>query len=260
MTEDFDLAAASYDVDFTHSNIGMMQRQQVWEHLDIVLYRSSPIKILELNCGTGEDALRLAKQGHHVTASDISEEMLQVAKAKDIENKIQFTRIDLNKFHEYNLGGNFDLIYSNFGGLNCIDSSALSRLSKALSQELAPNGRFIGVIMPKFCFWETFYFLLKRNSKEAFRRGKAYALAHVSGNYVKTWYYSPKSFSAHMSNEFKKEKLQPIGLFVPPSYLESFFSKRLGILKFLYSLEKALARFSWQAAIADHYFIQLRLK
>ena len=54
----FDSLAAKYDDLFTRSVIGRAQRGAVWEAL---VDRFEPgAHILELNCGTGEDAVYLA--------------------------------------------------------------------------------------------------------------------------------------------------------------------------------------------------------
>ncbi|WP_199899091.1 hypothetical protein, partial [Ideonella sp. B508-1] len=60
----FDTVARDYDRDFTHSLVGMAQRRVVWDVLDDwQARRSGPGAVLELNCGTGEDALHLARAG-----------------------------------------------------------------------------------------------------------------------------------------------------------------------------------------------------
>ena len=71
MASSFDTAAAMYDDTFTYSVIGKLQRQYVHLHLTNILNETKPKKILEINCGTGEDAIWLAKQNYKVTATDI---------------------------------------------------------------------------------------------------------------------------------------------------------------------------------------------
>ena len=82
MGNSFDSAAAGYDQAFTHSVIGRLQRRYVREQLAKILDTHQPKKILEVNCGTGEDALWLSAQNYEVTATDISEAMIGVAKSK----------------------------------------------------------------------------------------------------------------------------------------------------------------------------------
>ena len=44
--------------------------------------------VLELNCGTGEDAIWMANKVDHIEATDISEKMIQMAQAK-VNQKIK---------------------------------------------------------------------------------------------------------------------------------------------------------------------------
>ena len=79
----FDELANSYDADFTSSVIGRMQRKRVWTVLTPLLNEASrSLNILEINCGTGEDALQLAGLGHRVIATDASEAMISLAREK----------------------------------------------------------------------------------------------------------------------------------------------------------------------------------
>ncbi|MCF0105897.1 MAG: class I SAM-dependent methyltransferase [Holdemanella sp.] len=49
-----------------------------------------PCTLLELACGSGEITLALSKDGYAVTALDLSEQMVEKAKAKDVDGKILF--------------------------------------------------------------------------------------------------------------------------------------------------------------------------
>lgn len=89
MPNTFDHIAENYDSSFTHTAIGQYQRALVWEHLRQCL-PSYPQKILEINCGTGEDALFLAEQGHQVIATDVSAEMVHQASLKSTHSSNPF--------------------------------------------------------------------------------------------------------------------------------------------------------------------------
>ena len=87
--QSFDTYAQSYDDHFTNSLIGKAQRFQVYQKLlnqVSFLWKS----VLEINCGTGEDALWLAKHATTVLATDISQGMIDVAKNKSSNNAIEF--------------------------------------------------------------------------------------------------------------------------------------------------------------------------
>ena len=82
-TPAFDPAAREYDAEFTDQLLGQWLRECVWKHTPF----TAPMTILELGCGTGEDARHFARMGISVLATDASGEMIAVAREKN-ENLI----------------------------------------------------------------------------------------------------------------------------------------------------------------------------
>ena len=78
----FDTLAAEYDLQFTTSLVGREQRRCTRKWLSRVVAGQNKLQILEINCGTGEDALWLSKMGHEVIATDQSPAMIAKAKQK----------------------------------------------------------------------------------------------------------------------------------------------------------------------------------
>lgn len=78
----FDAEAEKYDAVFSDSAIGQLQRKRVRHFGDKILFDIAPHNILELNCGTGEDALWLAAGNRNVLVTDISGEMIGITKRK----------------------------------------------------------------------------------------------------------------------------------------------------------------------------------
>ena len=74
-----------------------------------------PSSVLDLACGTGQMALRFAREGYDTTAIDLSPEMLALAKQKADAEKLDilFLNQDMAKFELY---GTVDLIVC------CLDS------------------------------------------------------------------------------------------------------------------------------------------
>lgn len=259
MKSDFDHIAKDYDSDFTHSEIGKLQRKSVYSFLK---QQSSKLSILELNCGTGEDALWLSKRGNKVLATDISKEMIVVAKQKGmgIEN-LSFKQLNINRLDKDIENNKFDLIFSNFGGLNCLNRKELDKFVVSAKKLLNKKGKIILVLMPKNTLWERFYFILKGQSSNAFRRNTNKSInVNVEGKNVKTWYYNPKDIKNLSNANYKILKTKPIGFFVPPSYLEPFFKKNKRFLAFLGVLEKGIGKFGFLSRFSDHYIIELQIK
>jgi cyclopropane fatty-acyl-phospholipid synthase-like methyltransferase len=256
MNTAFDIASLDYDKVFTFSTIGKAQRRRVFKYLSTNLF-DRKTSILELNCGTGDDAIRLSKMGHQVFATDSSQGMIQIAKTKQFEPNCHFETLDITTLSEDVFETDFDLIFSNFGGFNCLKQKDIQTFFETSSSILSENGRIVLVIMPKNTLWEQIYFSLKGQFKKAKRRNTTASLdVNVAGENVKTWYYNPNDIVSLASN-FKLEKIKPIGLWIPPSYLESsIFGKKISI-RFLSFLEQCFS-FSFFSKYADHYYIEFK--
>ncbi len=260
MSTGFDRAAASYDVDFTNTAIGKLQRQSVYSILADVLAQQQPESILEVNCGTGADAVWIANQGWNITATDVSENMIAVAEKKTTRANLRFETVGIETLKTHFEGKAFDLVFSNFGGLNCLSRKAFERFFVDAAQILAPKGLLVLVIMPKGTLWEKIYFLSRGQFKNSYRRKNEFVIADVNGEKIPTFYYNPDETITLAAAEFKIKSVSPIGFFVPPSYLQPYFNKHPNILKWLAKFEKSIKNRSWLSRFADHYCIVLEKK
>ena len=100
-----------------------IKENRVRNHVLKYLYPQSDI--LELNSGTGEDAIFFAKLGHHINATDISQGMQNIVKQKvennNLQNNISTELCSFTELEKLQNKGPYDLIFSNFAGLNCTD-------------------------------------------------------------------------------------------------------------------------------------------
>ncbi|MBK9732060.1 MAG: class I SAM-dependent methyltransferase [Chitinophagaceae bacterium] len=259
----FDLVAIEYDRAFTQSPIGKLQRNRVHYFLGNELTGTS-LRILELNCGTGEDAIWLAGQGHNVMATDISGMMISMAeekiKRRSLGDRIQTKQVSFNELKNVFKPESFDLVFSDFGGLNCIPEDELIDLMNVAGSLLKTGGKFIAVIMGRKCIWEQMYFLWKGKPNKASRRNKRHSITASLGKDAQpTWYYSPSEIQMIAAKKFKINKLKPVGIAIPPSYLNPFFTKKKTLLSFLNNLESIFS-FSIFSNYADHFYISLRKK
>ena len=261
----FDHIAQDYDKVFTHSRIGKIQRSLVYQYLEQELPDKESLKILELNCGTGEDAIWLAEKGHQVVATDISPEMVSVARhkamVKGLGNQIQLKQLSLEQVGMGAVRQKFDWVFSNFGGINCIDDLKLEKLMHELANILHPGGRLIMVIMSRMCLWESAYYLSKGRLKKAFqRRRREPVLVNLEGELMETWYYSPTDIIKTALPNFQVKGIRPIGFWTPPSYLETFFSKRPKWLARLGNRDLKGWNQPLFAGLSDHFLIDLELQ
>lgn len=74
-------------------------------------YPTRPLRLLEVGCGEGKDAVFFARNGYQVTAFDVTESGIEKAKRlADIHQvEVNFFRADL---HDYRLDEEFDVVYS----------------------------------------------------------------------------------------------------------------------------------------------------
>lgn len=255
---DFDALANNYDKTFTHTPVGLAQRSIVRNHLLTALPAHS-LRILELNCGTGEDAVWLAGKGHNVTASDGSEMMLEVARKKARANNVQIDFLQWNLTQAFPRSGiTYDIIFSNFGGLNCLSSAQLKTLFTQTDALLNPNGKCIIVLMGKFCLSESIYYLLKLKFNSILRRRKMQKVTLQSGEVVSTWYYSQSELTTLVPDTWIKTKRIPIGITIPPSYLNAFFERHPYVFKLLIRADRTLRRWEALSRLSDHYLISFK--
>ena len=255
----FDLYATNYDDHFTFSQIGIAQRTQVYKHLaPRINFKNA--KVLEVNCGTGEDAIWMTQKGASVAATDVSNSMIKVAKAKVIGKSIDFVNLDLRSIDSFK-PEKFDLIFSNFGGLNCLNRHEFMEFANKCSLLQNTTSKLAFVIMSERCLWEKFYYTLKGDVANSVRRlNKQGADTSIDNIKFKTYYYSPSEIQLYFSDKYKVISKFPIGLCVPPSYLDQYFKKRKWLFNILSRLDAILTNFSIFSNYADHYLIILEKK
>jgi SAM-dependent methyltransferase len=257
----FDSYAPEYDQHFSETTTGRLQRRRVWKFLSAFSSDKFP-DVLELNCGTGEDALWLSKRGFRVTATDLSSGMVDVtggklraAGAKDFG----LVKVDAKLAPEFFKPRKFDLIFSDFGGMNCLSPDELKIFASSVKKIMNPEGRLMLVLMGRNCRWERYYFRKKGQVEKAERRKAGGPVtAEINGERFPVWYYSPAELQQIFSEEFTLICEKPVGLFLPPSYLDSWFAKRKGLLKILNFLERIFC-FSIFSDDADHYYAEFIL-
>ena len=105
------------------------------------------------------------------------------------------------------------------------------------------------------------YFAVKLNWYNTFRRLKSKGvLANLHGVDIRTWYYNPSVVKRWAGKKFQLVGTRPVGILLPPSYLENFFEKRKKTLRFLNKIDRVLSNMSFLSYFSDHYIIDLKLK
>ena len=103
-------------------------------------------QVLEIACGNGVMARRLAQLGAYVVATDFSENLIKLAKARsansEYANSIEYRVIDATSEEQLHSLGEyrFDAIVCNMA---VMDMSSIEPLMRAIPSLLKPDGRFV---------------------------------------------------------------------------------------------------------------------
>jgi SAM-dependent methyltransferase len=253
----FDPFAATYDDTFTHSPLGQMLRQRVWRVL--ANYFTAGQNVLELACGTGEDAVWLAQRGISVTATDGSAAMVGRTAVKaqqaNLSHLITPVHTSLQQIASGQGPANrYDGALSNFGGLNTV--ADLRPLAAALAQQVRPGGHLILVPMGPVCPWEIGWHLLHGEWGTAVRRFRQPAIAHIGCSRIPIWYPSARRLKRDFSPWFACVRRESLGLWLPPSYLGHWVARWPRLFAALNRLEATTARIS--GGWGDHFVMVLQ--
>jgi SAM-dependent methyltransferase len=253
----FDRMAATYDSLFTFSAIGKAQREVVWKRALKVFAKGS--RILELNCGTGQDAIFLANAGMTVTACDASTGMIERARCKMAVEAPRAT-VELLTLRTEDISTLpqtlcFDGVFSNFSGLNCVGD--LASVAHQLSGRLTLGAPLLLCFSTRYCLWEIAYFLLRGDTRKAFRRWRGVSQACVDGLEFPVYYLSVAQLRRAFSPEFRLVSTTAVGLAVPPSYVESWVTSRPRLLKLLEAIDETVRSWPGLRALGDHMLLHL---
>ncbi len=247
---EFDRLAPTYDDDFTHSPTAAHLRARV--HARLLARLKAGDHVLELGSGTGEDAAFLAAHGIRVTATDASPAMRDVARRKTAHLRgVDVLPLDMNALPAHDFIGPYDAVLANFGALNCVEDRGA--LAAWLAPRVRPGGGVLLAVMGRWCLWEIGWHLLHAQPRRAFRRLKGRA------RFGDLWiaYPTPRQLTAEFAPAFQRNRLEALGLFLPPSEVFAAVEKRPRLWRALAALETRFAPHALAAPLADHYWMEL---
>ncbi len=240
ISEAFSRTAEKYDgFALDHPNQTRM-RNKVYSHFTNLL--SPGARILELNCGTGTDAVELGRRGHHVHATDIAPGMLDRLRAKVRKSGLQ-DHITVEERSFLSLadvpGAPFDAIFSDLGGLNCI--ADLSPVIRQLPKVLKPGGIVTWVLMSHVCLWEMAE-VFRGHPRLAFRRfARGAVRSHLEGLYFDVYYFSPRQVVRWFGDDFELLALEGLSVLTPTAESKNFAKRNRRLYRALSWLDDRLA-------------------
>ncbi len=246
----FDELAADYDATFSDSALGRTLRALVWSRLEQVFRPAQ--RVLELGCGTGVDALALARRGVEVVAIDASPGMIQAARQKAAPpGRVEFHCLPMERLAGAFEGRLFDGVLSNFGAVNCVRD--LGALVNDVVPYLCPGAHLVWVVMGRHVPWEWAWFLSQGHWSKAWRR---LTRGGVSWRGLNISYPTPGELATLLRPHFKIERIAPLGVALPPSYAGEWLARRPRLSQVLTQLEYRAQSWSALARVADHYIVE----
>lgn len=252
MTTAFDALAADYDRHFTGTPLGVLLRRAVWRRLDA---RFAPGgRVLDLACGTGEDAVHLGARGARVLAIDASPAMVEAARSKaaraGVDGSVEIRTLAIEDLGT--LAGPFDGAFSSFGGLNCV--ADLSRAARDLAALLRPGAPLLLCVMGPLVPWEWLGFLLRGRPSQAFRRLRP---GGVSWRGITVRYPSIRTLRRAFAPSFRLTRVSAVGALLPPTDWEEWTRRHPRLLAALARWERRFETVPPLPWLADHYLAEL---
>ncbi|HYC10222.1 MAG TPA: methyltransferase domain-containing protein [Steroidobacteraceae bacterium] len=255
----FDSVAADYDGDRGNNAAIQDMRSEMWRWLDATFAPGS--RLIDLGCGTGLDAARMARLGHRVTATDWSPEMVrrtgERAQSERLTERLQPLNLGAHELHRLGNQGTYDGAYSNLGPLNCVPD--LAEVSRQCARLLKPAGLLVFTVIGRLCPWEAGYYLLQRRPSRAWVRF-ARGMVPVNLNKHTVWarYYRPREFYRPFRGHFRLTHYRGVCVFVPPPYLLWLRDAHREWYERLWRIDRRVAGWPLLRALGDHFLIVMR--
>ncbi|MHB8262643.1 MAG: class I SAM-dependent DNA methyltransferase [Acidimicrobiales bacterium] len=104
------------------------------------------VSVLDLGCGTGNHAVRLARRGYHVTGVDRSASMIKVARTKPVHENmgVRYVELDIRELPERFDVASFDaavMLFTVLGYL--VGNDDLRRAIEGVRAVIRPGGLFV---------------------------------------------------------------------------------------------------------------------
>ena len=254
----FDAVADTYDRTFTDTTVGRYQRAVV---TDILLKRFLPgMHVLEVGCGTGADTECLARLGIKVTATDPSSRMISVAHDRlsraGLRDRVRLTVATAEEVLD-DEGHQYDGLLSNFGALNCLESSEI--IGKLTGKLLKPGAVGVVCMLGRWCAWEIVFHLGTLRFREAFRRIKSDSVDVALGALsIQVIYPSSHDIARVCKSSCNHIQTTGVGVLIPPSYLNSLVERFPTIFRIAQSVDTKINRLPVLRNLGDHYCLELQ--
>jgi SAM-dependent methyltransferase len=255
----FDSVAADYDGPRGNNDSIQDMRGEMWRWLDATFSPGS--HLIDLGCGTGLDAVRLAKLGHRVAATDWSPLMVrrteERAAAQQVADRVRAINLGAHELQQLPEAEAFDGAYSNLGPLNCVPD--LGDVSRECARLLKPGGVLVFTVIGRYCPWEFVHYISRgRWARATVRFARQVVPVGMNNHTIWTRYFSPGEFYNAFQQHFTLEHLRGLCVFAPPPYLTWLRDKHPGLHERLWRIDRRISGWPLIRAMGDHFLIVMR--
>ena len=252
----FDSVAADYDGPRGNNELIQDMRAEMWRFLDATF--PGPARLLDLGCGTGLDAVRMAAQGHNITATDWSGGMTTQASARarraGVSGRVEALTIGTHELERLAPTHRYDGAYSNLGPLNCVPD--LSKVAGECARLLKPGGALVFTVIGRICPWEVMHYALRgRWNRVSVRYARGVVPVGMNGRTIWTRYYTPHEFYRPFAEHFVLRHYRGLCLFAPPPYISQVRERHLRWYNALWRLDRRVSGWPLLRGMGDHFLL-----
>jgi ubiquinone/menaquinone biosynthesis C-methylase UbiE len=255
----FDSVAADYDGPRGNNDLIQDMRAEMWGWLAKTF--SPGDRLLDLGCGTGLDAVHLAKAGYRVTAADWSPMMVQRTAARafgeHVADQVSMMNVGAHELNRLKGSATFDGIYSNLGPLNCVPN--IADVARECARLLKPGGALVFTVIGRYCPWEFAHYVRRwRWARATVRLARTVVPVGMNNHTIWTRYYAPREFYRGFEEYFSLRHVRGICVFAPPPYITSVRQRYPQLHGKLWALDRMLAGLPLIRAMGDHFLIVMK--
>ncbi len=261
----FDALAPVYDAHFggaRHALMAWLRRESLTVLRETFQAGS---RLLDIGCGTGEEAVALAQRGDTVWVTDIAPGMvrhaLRRAREAGVAQRVRGLVLPAGALDALQVAEPFDGAYASFGALNC--EPDLVGWARSMARLIRPGGALVCSVINRWCLWETVWFILHRRPREAVRRWRrTWDVAVLPTDNRRTTvpvrYLTAHDIARLLGPAFRIERVRALPLLLPPPYLDDLYRRWHRFFSRLEPLERLLRdRRPW-CHLGDHAVIVAR--
>ena len=177
------------------------------------------MRVLDVGCGTGIDALALARRGIAVVAVDFSPGMVAELRAKLVAiapgSQVEARVLSVEQLHELR-GQRFDGLISAFAGLSAVDD--LGGFASNAAELVRPGGHVVLHMLNRFSTWEWLGYATRSNWTAAREVGRLRTREFtIGGERVRhRLYFGRELYQAAFEPAFALRDSYALGALRPP--------------------------------------------